>query len=176
MTVRFFMLQAHYRSTLDFSNEALDASDKGYKRLMNAIGLLDKLKPSTKSDLDIHSSRARCYAAMNDDFNSPILIAELFEIVRIINSVYDSKMHATEADLVVIKKLIQDFIFDVLGLKEEEHQANDMGKVVDWIIQLRTEAKANHDYATSDKIRIGLQSLGIQLKDTKEETTWSKIN
>ena len=85
-------------------------------------------------------------------------------------------MHATEADLVVIKKLIQDFIFDVLGLKEEEHQANDMGKVVDWIIQLRTEAKANHDYATSDKIRIGLQSLGIQLKDTKEETTWSKIN
>lgn len=176
MTVRFFMLQAHYRSTLDFSNEALDASDKGYKRLMNAIGLIDKLKPSTKSDLDIHSIRARCYAAMNDDFNSPILIAELFEIVRIINSIYDSKMHATEADLVVIKKLIQDFIFDVLGLKEEEHQANDMGKVVDWIIQLRTEAKANHDYATSDKIRIGLQSLGIQLKDTKEETTWSKIN
>lgn len=176
MTVRFFMLQAHYRSTLDFSNEALDASDKGYKRLMNAIGLLDKLKPSIKSDLDIHSIRARCYAAMNDDFNSPILIAELFEIVRIINSIYDSKMHATEADLVVIKKLIQDFIFDVLGLKEEEHQANDMGKVVDWIIQLRTEAKANHDYATSDKIRIGLQSLGIQLKDTKEETTWSKIN
>lgn len=176
MTVRFFMLQAHYRSTLDFSNEALDASDKGYKRLMNAIGLLDKLKPSNKSDLDIHSIRARCYAAMNDDFNSPILIAELFEIVRIINSVYDSKMHATEEDLVALKKLIQDFIFDVLGLKEEEHQANDMGKIVDWIVQLRTEAKANHDYATSDKIRIGLQSLGIQLKDTKEETTWSKIN
>ena len=176
MTVRFFMLQAHYRSTLDFSNEALDASDKGYKRLMNAIGLLDKLKPSNKSDLDIHSIRARCYAAMNDDFNSPILIAELFEIVRIINSVYDNKMHATEEDLVVIKKLIQDFVFDVLGLKEEVHQANDMGKIVDWIVQLRTEAKANHDYATSDKIRIGLQSLGIQLKDTKEETTWSKIN
>lgn len=176
MTVRFFMLQAHYRSTLDFSNEALDASDKGYKRLMNAIGLLDKLKLSNKSDVDIHSIRERCYAAMNDDFNSPILIAELFEIVRIINSIYDGKMHATEEDLVVIKKLIQDFVFGVLGLKEEEHQANDMGKIVDWIVQLRTEAKANHDYATSDKIRIGLQSLGIQLKDTKEETTWSKIN
>ena len=176
MTVRFFMLQAHYRSTLDFSNEALDASDKGYKRLMNAVSLLSKLQASSKSDVDIHSIRERCYTAMNDDFNSPILIAELFEIVRIINSIYDGKMHATEEDLIVMKKLIQDFVFDVLGLKEEEHQANDMGKIVDWIVQLRTEAKANHDYATSDKIRIGLQSLGIQLKDSKEETTWSKIN
>jgi cysteinyl-tRNA synthetase len=175
MTVRFFMLQAHYRSTLDFSNEALEASDKGYKRLMNAVNLLIKLKPSNKSELDLSSIRERCYAAMNDDFNSPVLIAELFEVARIINSIYDGKMQATQEDLVAIKNLIQDFIFDILGLKEDKDQANDTNKIVDWIIQLRAEAKANHDYATSDKIRIGLQSLGIQLKDNKEETTWSKI-
>ncbi len=176
MTVRFFMLQAHYRSTLDFSNDALDASDKGYKRLMNAVALLNKLKSSNQSDFDIQSIQERCYAAMNDDFNSPILISELFEIVRIINSIYDGKVQATEEDLKIIRKLIQHFVFDVLGLKEEEHQADDMGKIVDWIVQLRTEAKANRDFVTSDKIRIGLQALGIQLKDNKEETTWSKIN
>ena len=177
MAVRFFMLQAHYRSTLDFSNEALEASDKGFKRLINAIGLLDKLKVSAaKSDFDIHAIRQRCYAAMNDDFNSPILIAELFEVVRIINSIYDGKMQVTSVDLVAIKKLIQDFVVDVLGLQADEQQDNDFGKIVDWVIQLRNEAKANRDYTTSDKIRIGLQTLGIQLKDTKEETTWSIMN
>ncbi|MDO8992890.1 cysteine--tRNA ligase [Daejeonella sp.] len=175
MSVRFFMLQAHYRSTLDFSNEALEASDKGFKRLINAYGLLEKLNPSQKSDIDLKSLTERCYAAMNDDFNSPVLIAELFEAVHIINSVYDRKTAATAADIEALKKLMDDFVIGVLGLKEESNQSDDMGKLLDFIINLRSEAKVNKDYATSDKIRIGLNSIGIQLKDNKEGTTWNKI-
>lgn len=175
MSVRFFMLQAHYRSTLDFSNDALEASDKGFKRLMNAYGLLDKLSPSEKSEINLQELSDRCYAAMNDDFNSPVLIAELFEAVRIINSIYDGKTAATAQDIESLKLLMKNFVFDVLGLKEESNQTDDMGQLLDFIISLRSEAKANKDYATSDKIRIGLNSLGIQLKDNKEGTTWSKI-
>jgi cysteinyl-tRNA synthetase len=174
MTVRFFMLQAHYRSTLDFSNEALEASDKGFKRLMNAVNLLDKLKPSATSDVDVASIRTACYEAMNDDFNSPVVIGHLFEAVRIINSVYDGKAKATEADIEALKSLINDFVYDVLGLKDEKAETDDLGKIMDFIIELRSEAKINKDYATSDKIRNGLQNLGIQLKDSKEGTTWSK--
>lgn len=175
MSVRFFMLQAHYRSTLDFSNEALEASDKGFKRLINAYGLIEKLNPSQKSDIDLKSLKERCYAAMNDDFNSPVLIAELFEAVHIINSIYDGKTAATAADIEDLKKLMDDFVIGVLGLKEESNQSDDMGKLLDFIINLRSEAKVNKDYATSDKIRIGLNSIGIQLKDNKEGTTWNKI-
>ena len=174
MTVRFFMLQAHYRSTLDFSNEALEASDKGFKRLMNAVGLLDKLKASAASNIDVASIRAACHEAMNDDFNSPVVIGHLFEAVRIINSVYDGKANATEADIEALKSLINDFVYDVLGLKDEKAETDDLGKIMDFIIELRSEAKINKDYATSDKIRNGLQALGIQLKDSKEGTTWSK--
>ena len=174
MTVRFFMLQAHYRSTLDFSNEALDASDKGYKRLMNAIALLDKLTSAATSDFDISIIRERCYEAMNDDFNSSVLIAELFEAVRIINTVYDGKGSLDQQNLDMLKTLIQDFVFDVLGLTEEIAQNDDFGKLMDFIIRLRLEAKNNKDYATSDKIRLQLQELGVQLKDSKEGTTWSK--
>ena len=176
MAVRFFILQAHYRSTLDFSNDALEASEKGYKRLMSAVGLISKLKSSSKSEFDLNPIRERCYAAMDDDFNSPILIAELFEVVRIINSIYDGKVQATQADLTALKTLMHHFVFDVLGLKQEEQQINDAGKLIDWLIELRNDAKTNRDYATSDKIRDGLQLLGIQLKDSKEGTTWNKID
>ena len=175
MTVRFFMLQAHYRSTLDFSNEALLASSKGFKRLMTAYGLLEKLKPAPQSQFNIQQLKDRCYAAMDDDFNSPILIAELFEAVRIINSVYDGKATITESDLNELKKLFTEFVFDILGLKEEASQNQDLNSLLDFIIKLRSEAKNSKDYATSDKIRIGLQQLGIQLKDNKDETIWSKV-
>lgn len=174
MTVRFFMLQAHYRSTLDFSNEALEASDKGFKRLMNAYRLLEKLKATDGQTLDIDALSERCYAAMNDDFNSPVLIAELFEGVRIINSVYDGKLAINAADLDKLKTLMKAFVFDVLGLQEETAPTDDTGQLMEFIINLRQEAKLNKDYATSDKIRIGLQELGIQLKDSKEGTNWSK--
>lgn len=174
MTVRFFMLQAHYRSTLDFSNDALEASDKGFKRLMNAYGLLEKLKPADTSDFDIAALKQRCYEALNDDFNSPVAIAELFEAVRIINSVYDGKAKISGADLAELKKTMHDFIFDILGLKEETAQTDDISQLMQFIIGLRQQAKTNKDYVTSDQIRNGLQELGIQLKDSKEETTWSR--
>ena len=176
MAVRFFMLQAHYRSTLDFSNDALEASEKGYRRLMASLILLEKLKASdNSSDFDLKSFSEKCYAAMNDDFNSPVLLAELFEASRFINSVYDGKANISSGDLTAIKELMHVFIFDVLGLKEESSQTDDMSKIMDLLISLRTEAKADKDYATSDKIRIALQEIGIQLKDSKEETSWSKL-
>jgi cysteinyl-tRNA synthetase len=175
MTVRFFMLQTHYRSTLDFSNDAMEASEKGFKRLINAFALLDGLKTSAQSDVDVEALLARCYEAMNDDFNSPVLIAELFEASRIINSVHDGKMKIDEHNLQFLKTIMQQFVVDVLGLKSEQAANDELPKVIDFIIGLRSEAKTNSDYATSDKIRIGLQEIGFQLKDSKEGTTWTKI-
>lgn len=175
MTVKFFMLQAHYRSTLDFSNEALDASEKGFRRLMNATALLEKLVPSEKSDFDIENIRLNCIKAMNDDFNSPVVIAELFEAARIINSVYDGKAQLNAADLDKLKQLVNDFVFDIFGLKDEDSSNTELNSVLDMVIDIRKSAKENKDYATSDKIRVGLQQIGIQLKDSKEGTTWSKI-
>ena len=175
MTVRFFMLQAHYRSTLDFSNEALEASDKGFKRLMSAVHLLDKLPVVGSSDYDVQDLSKRCYAAMNDDFNSPVLIAELFEAVRVINSVYDGKSKLNQESLDQLRQLMKAMVFDVLGLQSEEKSEGDLTAIMDLLIRLRNEAKAKQDYATSDQIRMSLQELGIQLKDSKSGTTWDKI-
>lgn len=175
MTVRFFMMQAHYRSTLDFSNEAMEASEKGFKRLMNSFTLMDSLQASGNTDVDVAPLLQRCYDAMNDDFNSPVLIAELFEASRIINTVYDGKMKIDAKNLELLKQLMNDFILDILGLKNEQAANDDLPKVLDMIVELRNGAKINRDYATSDKIRDGLQQIGFQLKDGKEGTTWSKI-
>ena len=175
MTVKFFMLQAHYRSTLDFSNEALDASEKGFRRLMNAMGLLDKLQPSERNEFDVDTIRDRCVKAMNDDFNSPVVVAELFEATRIINTVYDGKGVISAAELEKLRKLMHDFVFDIFGLKDEESSNLELNAVLDLIIDIRKGAKENKDYATSDKIRLGLQSMGIQLKDSREGTTWNKL-
>jgi cysteinyl-tRNA synthetase len=175
MTVRFFMLQAHYRSTLDFGNEAMEASEKGFKRLMNAFALLnDGLKASATTEVEIAPLMERCYAAMNDDFNSPVLIAELFEASRIINSVYDGKLKIDAANLEQLTVLMNTFVIDVLGLQNEQAANDDLPKVLNFIVDLRGSAKANKDYATSDKIRDGLSQIGFQLKDSKEGTTWSK--
>ncbi len=175
MAVRFFMLQAHYRSTLDFGNEAMEASEKGFKRLMNAWGLLANLKPSPTNQTDIAALQQRCYNAMNDDFNSPVLIAELFEASHIINSVHDGKLNIDLDNLELLKNLMQHFLMDILGLKNEIAANNDLPKVMDMIVNLRTEAKRNSDYVTSDKIREGLQKIGFQLKDSKDGTKWNKI-
>ena len=175
MTVKFFMLQAHYRSTLDFSNEAMEASEKGFKRLTNSLALLDKLQASVSTEVDTAPLLQRCYDAMNDDFNSPVLIAELFEASRIINSVNDGKLKIDEANLSLLKQLMRQFTLDVLGLKNEMAANDDLPNVLNMIVDLRSEAKTNSDYATSDKIRVGLQKIGFQLKDSKEGTTWSKI-
>jgi cysteinyl-tRNA synthetase len=175
MTVRFFMLQAHYRSTLDFGNDAMEASEKGFKRLMNAVTLLDTLQPSNSTDIELAPLQQRCYAAMNDDFNSPVLIAELFEAARIINSVHDGKMKLDGTNIEILKNIINVFVFEVLGLKNEQAANDDLPKVLNLVVTLRNEAKNNKDYATSDKIRDGLQKIGFQLKDSKEGTNWSKI-
>jgi cysteinyl-tRNA synthetase len=177
MTVKFFMLQAHYRSTLDFSNDALDASEKGFKRLMNAVHVMGKLVADAEgvSDFDIASIKDNCIAAMNDDFNSPVVIAELFEAARIINTVYDGKGKINAADLELLKSIMQEFLFDIFGLKDEDASNEELNSVLDLVIDIRQAAKENKDYATSDKIRIGLQSMGILLKDSKEGTTWNKM-
>ena len=174
MTVKFFMLQAHYRSTLDFSNEALEASEKGFRRLMNAVSLLPKLVANEEGTIQVDLIKENCINAMNDDFNSPVVIAELFEATRIINTVYDGTAKINAVELDKLKTLVSDFVFDVFGLKDEESGNTELNEVLDMVIALRKEAKENKDYATSDQIRIGLQNIGIQLKDSKEGTTWSK--
>ncbi len=175
MVVKFFMMQAHYRSTLDFSNDAMDASEKGFKKLMAAYELLPKLKPQTQTDVDVTALRKACEAAMNDDFNTSILIAELFEVVRIINSVFDGHMKINEESLAWLKLLMDDFLINVLALADANEQQNEVSPLMDFMIGMRQQAKAAKDYVTSDKIRIGLEELGYQLKDTKEGTTWSKV-
>lgn len=176
MAVRFFMLQAHYRSTLDFSNEALDAAEKGYKRLMNAMLLLSDLPVSDHdNDIDIEELKSRCYAAMNDDFNSPVLIAELFEGVRIINSVFDGKVFLNGTQIEELRNLMEQFVYQVLGLTDDTLDLKeDFDEIMKVIIDLRNEAKENKDYVSSDRIRDGLQKIGIQLKDNKIKTHWVK--
>jgi cysteinyl-tRNA synthetase len=175
MTVKFFMLQAHYRSTLDFSNDALDASEKGFRRLMNSLSLLDKLTASETGEFEIEPIRQNCVQAMNDDFNSPVVIAELFEAARIINTVYDGKGTISAVELEKLKQLMNDFVYEIFGLKDEDSSNTELNDVLEMVIDIRKSAKENKDYATSDKIRIGLQSIGIQLKDSKDGTTWNKV-
>jgi cysteinyl-tRNA synthetase len=175
MTIRFFMLQAHYRSTLDFSNEALQAAEKGLKRLMAAVRIIDKLPASDRSASDIAGLRQKCYDAMNDDFNSPVAIAQLFEAARIIYSVKDKKETITASDLSLLKKTMNDFVFDILGLKEEDTGRNDklVDELMKTILVIRQKARENKDYATSDLIRDHLARLDIKIKDTREGTEWS---
>jgi cysteinyl-tRNA synthetase len=174
MTVRFFMLQSHYRSTLDFSNEALQASEKGFQRLMNAFNLLEKLKSGTLSTSNIQDLKQKCDGAMSDDFNSPVLISHLFEGARIIQAVNAGTETISETDLALLKQTFKDYIFDVLGLKNESSEKNEVAsEVINVLIAMRNEAKAKKDFAASDKIRDELSKLQIIIKDTKDGTTWS---
>ncbi|MCW3105477.1 MAG: cysS [Bacteroidetes bacterium] len=176
MSVRFFMMQTHYRSTLDFSNEALQASEKGYARLMNAVKTLESLKTASTSTSNITELKQKCYEAMNDDFNAPILVANLFEGARIINSVNDGKETITVDDLQLLKTIMHDFVFDVLGLKAENaNAAHDkaLQGVMEVILEIRKEAKAKKDFATSDKLRDELAKNKITIKDTKDGVNWS---
>lgn len=177
MAVKFFMLQTHYRSTLDFSNEALQASEKGFERLMNAVHTLETLKTSEKSSCDIKALRENCYNAMNDDFNSPILLAHLFDGVKIINSIHAGTEIISKEDLDLLQKTFHSLIFDVLGLKEEKAASNNdelVNNLMALIIDVRNEAKIKKDFSTSDKLRDGLAKTKISIKDTKEGTTWAK--
>ena len=175
MTIRFFILQAHYRSTVDFSNEALRAAEKGYSRLMQAYKTLGSLQPSKTSSVDISKYMQNCYDAINDDFNTPIVIAHLFEAVKTINSVNDKKDTLTQADIDELKKLFDVFAFDILGLTDESatDNATVVNGLMDMILDIRAKAKANKDWATSDAIRDKLKEIGITVKDGKDGATWN---
>jgi cysteinyl-tRNA synthetase len=174
---KFFMFQAHYRSILDFSNDALVASEKGYNRLMEAFKSLENISVSESSSFDVPKWRQSCYDAMNDDFNSPILIAQLFEASKYINGLKDGKETISEFDLVLLKKTMHDFIFEVLALvddtAESSSNTNHLNGALELLISLRNQARANKDFKTSDQIRDQLLEAGIQLKDGKEGTTFS---
>lgn len=173
---RFFMLQAHYRSILDFTNSGLLASEKGFFRLMDAVNLLDGLKTSSNSTLDIHAWKQTCYDAMNDDFNTPILIAHLFEGVKYINQVKEGLETLTAEDLKTLRETIHTFVFDILGLvnaAKNDSGTDKLSGAVSVLIKLRQEARANKDFALSDQIRDELATVGIQLNDGKEGTTFS---
>ena len=175
MAVRFFMMQTHYRSTLDFSNEAMHASEKGYFRLMQSIKTLKILNTSNASSVNISELEKSCYDAMNDDFNTPILIANLFEGARIINSINDGKETITKNDLVLLDSMMNGFVSQVLGLKEE--QASDNGDVLNdvmnIILDIRKDIKLRKDFVASDKLRDDLKKINITIKDTKDGATWS---
>ena len=178
MTIRFFILQAHYRSTVDFSNESLQAAEKGMTKLMNAFESLEGLTASDSSTYDVSDLKDKCYAAMNDDFNTPILISHLFDGVRIINSVKDGTEQLSIVDLADLKQLFQTFITDILGLKSNKEKAeNDLtNEVMDILLQLRSKAKENKDWDSADLIRDELNKLNIQIKDGKDGSSWELKN
>tara|TARA_R110002012_G_scaffold51138_1_gene132167 strand:+ start:51358 stop:52836 length:1479 start_codon:yes stop_codon:yes gene_type:complete len=174
--IRFFMMQASYRSVLDLTDAGLDAGEKGFKRLIEAIKLLDSLKTATTSTHDISAWKQSCYDAMNDDFNTPILIAHVFEAVKYINQIHDGKATITESDLEILKTTIHAFVFDILGLENVNKADNSSDKLsgaVKLLIKLRQEARANKDFALSDQIRDELAEAGIQLNDSREGTSFS---
>lgn len=177
MTIRFFILQAHYRSTIDFSNEALQASEKGLERLMAAVKTLTELKASEQSTVDLAGLEEKCYSALSDDLNSPIAIAHLFDGVKMINSIKAGTESISATDLEELRKFYHTIVFDVLGLKEEQASAGGdnhiLAETVALLINLRRDAKANKDWATADKIRDELNEIGIELKDTKDGVEWS---
>ncbi len=176
MVTKFFMYQAHYRSILDFSNDALLASEKGFNRLMEAYRALNDIKSSGKGAFDVSAWKQDCYDAMNDDFNSPILIANLFEASKKIHSIANGKETISESDLDILKQSMHEFIFDVLGLMDDSSSSDGDTKLEDAVkllIELRDKARANKDFETSDTIRDQLAAAGIQLKDGKDGTTFS---
>ena len=177
MTIRFFVLQAHYRSTLDFSNAALQAAEKGLDRLMKGVETLGKIKPSATSSVDVSTLDSACREAMGDDLNSPIVISILFDWVRIINQIAEGQQTITAEDLESLKATINRWVFDILGLRDEKSATATGGKdmvspLVNMLLEMRMTAKANKDWATSDKIRDDLTAIGIRVKDRKDGFDW----
>lgn len=175
MTIRFFILQAHYRSTLDFSNEALQAAEKGLARLMKGVSTLNKIKPAANGTFNPAELKKNCYDAMNDDLNSPIVIAHLFDALKTINAIDAGTESIDETNLEILKDIYKTFLFDILGLKNDDQETGNneiLKDVVDMVLNLRLQAKANKDYATSDYIRNELTKIGITVKDKKDGFEW----
>ena len=177
MTVRFFILQAHYRGTLDFSNEALQAAEKGLRRLMQAAADVEGLEvDDVPASDEIAKIRENVYDALCDDLNTPIALSNLFEAVRIVNTVADGKMKICAADKDILKELLKTVVGDVLGLADEREQGGNekvIDGLMDMILAYRKEAKMAKDWAKSDQIRDALGALGIEVKDTKDGSTWT---
>ena len=176
MTIRFFILQAHYRSTVDFSNEALQAAEKGLARMREAMVRLMKIQPSDKTTVDVAGLRQRCEDAMNDDMNTPIVISHLFDASKAINTVSDGKGTISAADLEELRSVFHTFGEDILGLTLTEAGGDNtkaFAGAMDLLLQLRAQAKKNKDWATSDQIRDSLAALGFSIKDTKDGAEWS---
>lgn len=181
MTIRFFILSAHYRSTVDFSNDALSASEKGLGKLMNGLSSLDRISPSAASDGEtgrvVSALRQKCYDAMNDDLATPQVISALFEACTVVNKVVDHKAMISAADLAELRSVMELFAYDILGLKNEASGGSEArevayGKVVDMVLELRAKARATKDWATCDAIRDALSAAGFEIKDTKDGATW----
>ena len=180
MTIRFFIMQAHYRSTVDFSNEALQASKKGYDRLMDALAQLDRIEPRQQAALDTDWAEAldeRCHEAMSDDFNSPIVISHLFDATRTINQLADKQTTITAEGLEALKRVMHTWAYDILGLLNEAEGGNAQreeafSQAVDLLLSIRAKAKQEKDWATSDRIRDELARIGFEVKDTKDGATW----
>ncbi len=175
MTIRFFILQAHYRNTVDFSNEALMAAEKGLNKMMKAMETLSRLKPSATSTAEINTLRTKCYEALDDDLNSPGLLSHLFDGVKIINSVNEGTEKLNKTDLDLLKTLFQTFVIELLGLKDEtvvKTEETLTGNLVNLILNLRQDAKSRKEWSLSDNIREELLKLGITVKDTKDGVDW----
>ena len=177
MTIRFFILQAHYRSTIDFSNEALQASEKGLERLLAAVETLKGLPVSSETTVDVAGLREKCLAALSDDLNSPIAIAHLFDGVKMINAIKAGSENITAKDAQELSSFFNSMVFEILGLKKEqvpeEGEDDILAGSIDLLLKLRMEAKANKDWAMADKIRNELNALGVVIKDTKTGFEWS---
>ncbi|MEE1418811.1 MAG: DALR domain-containing protein, partial [Alistipes ihumii] len=150
------------------------AAEKGYERLMKAVATLPKLKPSAVSTVDVSDVERRCVAAMDDDLNTPVVISVLFDCVRTINQIYDGHRTISEADLKELARVVRLFVFDILGLRDDLAGDNSqmLASVVDMVLDIRQQAKAAKDWATSDRIRDGLASVGIRVKDRKDGYDW----
>ena len=179
MTIRFFILMAHYRGTVDFSNDALIAAEKAMSRLMEAYNAIGRIQPAAQSTVNVSEFKGKCYEAMDDDLNTPIVISHLFDAAKVINQAVDGNAKLTTADIEELKSLFDTFLFEILGIKAEEGGGSGreeaFGKVVDMLLEQRAIAKANKDWVTSDKIRNELTALGFEIKDTKDGATW-KLN
>ncbi len=184
MTIRFFILQAHYRGTVDFSNEALQGAEKALQRMTEGYKRLMSLKPSDTSTVDISGIKAACYEAMDDDLNTPMVIAQLFDLCKVINQVNDGNAKATQADIDEMKAIMDTFLVEILGIKPDgglssEAAEGDGNKMkpfedaVELLLEMRAKAKASKDWATADALRDKMSEIGFNVKDTKEGFEWS---
>ena len=174
MVIRFFLLQAHYRSTIDFSNDALQAAEKGLIRLFNAIKTLNEISPKENSNIDVSSFPNKCDDAMNDDLNTPIVLSHLFDLVKVINSCKEGKHDLSANDIDLLKNLLNKYVTEIFGLQSilKENNSTDINTLMSFVLDLRNQLKENKDWATADKIRDGLNDINIEIKDTKDGSTW----